>query len=126
MVKLKIKKKKYSHRRCKNCEVLKASLFVKNEPDREDYFSLFTSPESIIQEMNRLHKTFISVIKDQKHLIFWGEATKVYSQLLDKYHMELSTDNRENFQFESSLLEEACNGMEKFGLLKKTTENQEN
>ncbi len=40
--------------------------------------------------------------------------------------MELSTDNRENFQFESSLLEEACNGMEKFGLLKKTTENQEN
>lgn len=32
--------------------------------------------------------------------------------------MELFTDNRE-FQFESSLLEEACNGMEELGLLKK-------
>ncbi len=127
MVKLKIKKKKYSYRRCKKCKVLRASLFLNSEkePDREGYFSHFTSPESITQEMDRLHNTFISVIKNQKHLIFWGEATKVYSQLLDKYHREF-LDNRENFQFESSLLEEASKGMEKFGLLKKTTENQEN
>jgi len=122
-------KKKYSYRRCKNCEVLKTSLFLNNEKesDREEYFSLLTSPESIIQEMDRLHNTFISVIKNQEKLIFWGEATKIYGQLLSKYHMELSTNNNpENFRFESSLLEEACNGMEEFGILKKTGKNQEN
>lgn len=67
--------------------------------------------------MNRLHNTFFPVIKDQKHLIFWGEATKRYSQLLDKYHMELSTANPKNFRFESSLTEEACNGLMELGLL---------
>jgi len=101
------------------------SIFKGKEADQDDNLSNFTSPESIIQEMDRLHNTFISVIKDKSRLIFWGEATKRYNQLLSKYHMELFTDNNE-FQFESSLLEEACNGMEKFGLLKKTTENQEN
>ena len=38
--------------------------------------------------------------------------------------MELFTDNSK-FQFESSLLEEACNGMEELGLLKKIENNDE-
>ncbi|MFX1311062.1 MAG: hypothetical protein ACFFHD_00400 [Promethearchaeota archaeon] len=85
-----------------------------------------TSPDSIIKEMNRLHKTFISVIEDQKNLIFWGEATKIFSQLLDKYQMELSIATPRNFSFESFLTAEACNGLEELGLLERKTKNQEN
>lgn len=70
--------------------------------------------------MNKFHKIFISVIKDQKYLIFWGEATKRYSQLLDKYHTDFLTVNPKNFSFESSLTKEFFYGMEKFGLLKKS------
>lgn len=76
--------------------------------------------------MNRLHKMFISGIENQKYLIFWAEATRRYSQLLDKYHIELSTATPRNFSFESSLTAEACNGLEELGLLERKTENQEN
>jgi hypothetical protein len=93
--------------------------------NQEDYLTQFTTSESIIKEMNRLHDTFISVIKDQRYLLFWGEATKRYNQLLDKYHMEFATANPKNFQFEASLLEEACDGMEELGLLERITENKE-
>lgn len=126
LVELNIKIRKFNYRRCKNCEVLRAVSFKEKEVVQEEYLTHFTTPESIILEMNRLHNTFISVIKDQKRLIFWGEATKRYSQLLNKYHMELSTANSKNFSFESSLMEEACNGMEEFGLLKKRTKNKKN
>lgn len=40
--------------------------------------------------------------------------------------MEISNANPKNFWFESSLTEEACNGLKKLGLLERTTENQEN
>ncbi len=123
---MKIRRHNFSSRKCKNCEVLKTLSFQEKEPSQEEYLSHFTSPESIIEEMNRLHNTFITVIEDQKYLIFWAEATKRYSQLLNKYHMELSTASPKNFQFESSLMEEACNGLEEFGLLKKSTKNQKN
>lgn len=123
---MKIRKPNLSSCKCKNCEVLKALSFKEKESSQEEYLSHFTSPESIIKEMNRLHKIFITVIEEQKYLIFWAEATKRYSNLLDKYHMEFSDATPRNFSFESSLTAEACNGLEGLGLLEKKTENQEN
>lgn len=126
MVKLKLKKPKLNYRKCKKCEVFRALSFKEKESNQEKYLSHFTSRENIIQEMNRLHNTFISVIKDQKRLIFWVEATKKYSQLLNKYHMELSSATPRNFSFEPSLIAEACNDLEELGLLERKTKNQEN
>lgn len=121
---MKTKKRRFNYRRCKNCEVFRALSFKEKDSGQEEYLLRFTSPESIVQEMNRLHNTFISVIKNQKYLVFWGEVTKRYSKLLDKYHMEISTVNPKNFWFESSLTEEACNGLTELGLLERRTENE--
>ena len=121
---MKFKKRKFWYRRCKNCEVLRALSITEKESGQEEYLSRFTSPESIIQEMNKLHDTFISVIQNQKYLIFWGEVTKRYSNLLSKYHMEFSTVSPKNFWFESSLTEEVCNGLTELGLLERRTENE--
>lgn len=55
--------------------------------------------------------------------MFWGEVTKRNSILLSKYYVEIST-NPKNLSFESSLTEEACNGLTEMGLLKRRTENE--
>jgi len=120
---LKFKKRKFKYRRCKNCEVLRALSITEKESGQEEYLSRFTSPESLVQEMNRLHNTFISVIENQKYLVFWGDVTKRYSKLLDKYHMEFSKGPK-NFWFESSLTEDALNGLTDLGLVERRTENK--
>lgn len=120
---MKIKKRRFNYRRCENCEVLRALSLKEKESGQEEYLLRFTSPESIVQEMNRLHDTFISVIENQKYLVFWGEVTKRYSKLLDKYHIEFSKGPK-NFWFEKSLTEDALNYLTDLGLVERRIEEE--
>ena len=121
---MRIKKKIKRLRKCNRCGLF---MFVEKDSsngeiyDEENkfYLSKFTNPDDILQEMNRLHDAYVSILREKRYLVFWGESTKRYSQLFDKYHMEMTTPSPKAFQYEDSLITEALEGLSKFGIVKK-------